>query len=216
VPLFIPLRGWRLHPAHFVERHGLIVIIAIGESLAAIGLGARATHLDAGVIVAAVLGFSVAASFWLAYFDFFTIHAQQLLTDRSGPAQVALARDAYTYLHLSMVTGIILFAFALKTTLAHVGDDLATIPALALCGGPTLYLVGYVGVRLRVTGHVGGGRFLAAVACAALTPAAMTMPALASLALVAAVWIALHAYELIWYRAARAETRAQGVPASVT
>jgi low temperature requirement protein LtrA len=216
VPLFIPLRGWRLHPAHFVERHGLIVIIAIGESLAAIGLGARATHLDAGVIVAAVLGFSVAASFWLAYFDFFTIRAQQLLTDRSGPAQVALARDAYTYLHLSMVTGIILFAFALKTTLAHVGDDLATIPALALCAGPALYLVGYVGVRLRVTGHVGGGRFLAAVACAALTPAAMTMPALASLALVAAVWIALHAYELIWYRAARAETRAQGVPASVT
>ena len=216
LPLFVPLQGWRVHPAHFVERHGLIVIIAIGESLAAIGFGARETHLDAGVIVAAVLGFVVAASFWLAYFDFFTIRAQQLLTDRSGAPQVALARDAYTYLHLPMVTGIVLFAYAMKTTLAHVGDDLATIPALALCGGSALYLLGYVGVRLRVSGSVGGGRFVAAIACAALVPAATAIPAFAALALVAAVWVALHAYELIWYRAARAETRAQGVPASAS
>jgi low temperature requirement protein LtrA len=130
-PLFVDPRGWRLHPGHFVERHGLIVIIAIGESLVAIGIGARGTVLDTGVIVAALLGFVVAASFWLAYFDFLTIRARQLLTDRSGTPRIALARDVFTYLHLPMIVGIVLFAFALKTTIAHIGDELAAVPAFA-------------------------------------------------------------------------------------
>jgi low temperature requirement protein LtrA len=215
-PLFVRLSGWRVHPAHFVERHGLIVIIAIGESLVAIGVGARGTGLGTGVIVAAVLGFAVAASFWLAYFDFFTIRVQQLLTDRSGTPRIALARDVYTYLHLPMVVGIVLFAFALKTTIAHVGDELAAMPAVCLCGGPALYLFAYVALRVRISRHLGGGRFVAAIACAALVPVALTVPALVALSLVAAVWTALHAYELIWWREARAETRAQRAPASVS
>jgi low temperature requirement protein LtrA len=215
-PLFADLSGWRVHPAHFVERHGLIVIIAIGESLVAIGVGARGTGLGTGVIVGAVLGFVVAASFWLAYFDFFTIRAQQLLNDRSGAPRIALARDAYTYLHLPMVVGIVLFAFSLKTTLAHVDDELAAVPALCLCGGPALYLSAYVGLRVRVARQLGGGRFVAAIACAAFVPVALTVPALVALSLLAAVWVALHAYELIWWREARAETRAQRAPASAS
>ena len=207
-PLFIDLSGWRVHPAHFVERHGLIVIIAIGESLVAIGIGARGTGLGAGEIVAAVIGFFVAASFWLAYFDFFTIRGQQLLMERSGTPQIALARDVYTYLHLPMVAGIVLFAFGLKTTLAHVGGELAAIPAAGLCGGPALYLLGYVGIRLRISGTVSSGRFVTAIACAVLVLVALTVPALLALALLASVWAALHAYELIRYREARAETRA--------
>jgi low temperature requirement protein LtrA len=205
-----------VHPAHFVERHGLIVIIAIGESLVAIGLGARETELDTGAIVAAVLGFVVAASFWLAYFDFFTIRGQQLLTDRSGAPRVALARDAYTYLHLPMVAGIILFAFAMKTTLAHVGDELDAVPAIGLCGGPALYLFAYVGLRFRVARRVGGGRFLAALFCAALVPVALVAPAIVALSLIAAVWVSLHAYELIWWREARTEVRGQRRPASAS
>jgi low temperature requirement protein LtrA len=215
-PLFVEPSGWRLHPAHFVERHGLIVIIAIGESLVAIGVGARGSGLGTGVIVAAVLGFVVAASFWLAYFDFFTIRAQQLLSDRSGTRRIALARDAYTYLHLPMVVGIVLFAFAMKTTIAHVGDELATVPALCLCGGPALYLFAYVGLRVRIARHLGGGRFLAALACAALVPIALAVPALVALSLVATVWVALHAYELIWWRDARAQTRAQRAEAAAS
>jgi low temperature requirement protein LtrA len=213
-PLFIDLGGWRVHPAHFVERHGLIVIIAIGESLVAIGLGTAGIDLSAGVIAASVVGFVVAASFWLAYFDFFTIRSEQLLTDRSGKPQIALARDLYTYLHLPMVAGIVLFAFGLKTTLAGVGDDLAAVPALCLCGGPALYLLAYVGVRVRVTRELRGGRLIAALACVALFPVALTVHALVALSLVAAVWIALHAYELIWWREARAQTRAQRTPVS--
>jgi low temperature requirement protein LtrA len=215
-PLLTGLSGWRVQPAHFVERHGLIVIIAIGESLVAIGLGERRVGLTTGVIVAAILGFVVATSFWLAYFDFFQIRGQQLLTDRSGVQRTALARDVYTYLHLPMVAGIVLFAFSMKTTLAHVGDELDTIPALALCGGPALYLLAYVALRVRVTRTLGRGRLVAALACAALTPVAMSVPALVALSLVAAVWVALHAYEIIWWREARAETRALRAPVSAS
>jgi low temperature requirement protein LtrA len=215
-PLLTGLSGWRVQPAHFVERHGLIVIIAIGESLVAIGLGERRVGLTTGVIVAAVLGFIVATSFWLAYFDFFPIRGQQLLTDRSGVQRTALARDIYTYLHLPMVAGIVLFAFSMKTTLAHVGDELDTIPALGLCGGPALYLIAYVAVRVRISRTLGRGRLVAALACAALVPVAMTVPALVALTLVAAVWVALHAYEIIWWREARAETRALRAPVSAS
>jgi low temperature requirement protein LtrA len=213
-PLVNRLRGWRLRPAHFVERHGLIVIIAIGESLVAIGLGARGTRLGAEVIVAAVLGLAVTASFWLAYFDFFPIRAQQLLLDRSGTERVALARDVYSYLHLPMVAGIVLFAFAMKATLAHVGDDLGTIEAVALGGGPGLYLGAYVALRYRISHSIGGGRLYAAAACFLLIPFAMAVPAIIALAVLAVIWSALHAYELIWWREARAELRAQRLPLS--
>ena len=215
-PLFASVSGWRVEPAHFVERHGLIVIIAIGESLVAIGLGTRGTALGSGVIVAAVLGLVVVASFWLAYFDFFPIRAEQMLADRSGAQRIALARDVYTYLHLPMVTGIVLFAFATKATLAHVGDELGTIPAVGLCGGPALYLFAYVALRVRVSRTLGHGRVGAAVACALLVPVATVVPALAALGLVAAVWVGLHAYEIVWYREARAQTRTLRAPVSAS
>ena len=212
-PLLGGMSGWRVQPAHFVERHGLIVIIAIGESLIAIGLGESVSGISTGVIVAAVLGFAVATSFWLAYFDFFTIRAQQMLSDRSGVERVALARDVYTYLHLPMVAGIVLFAFGMKATLADVDGELATIPALGLCGGPALYLFAYVALRVRVSRTLGGGRLIAAIACALLWPVAVVVPALVALTLVAIVWVGLHAYEFIWWREARAQTRALRVPA---
>jgi low temperature requirement protein LtrA len=215
-PLLGGMGGWRVQPAHFVERHGLIVIIAIGESLIAIGVGERSSGLDAGVIVAAVLGFVVATSFWLAYFDFFPIRVQQMLSDRSGVQQSALARDVFTYFHLPMVTGIVLFAFAMRTTLAHVGQHLGTIPALGLCGGPALYLFAYAALRWRVSRTLGGGRLTAAIACSLLWPVALAVPALVTLTLVAVVWVALHAYEFIWWREARAQTRALRVPSAAS
>ena len=208
-PLLGGMSGWHIHPAHFVERHGLIVIIAIGESLIAIGLGERRSGLSTGVIVAAVLGFVVATSFWLAYFDYFPIRGERMLVERSGTERTALARDVYTYLHLPMVAGIVLFAFAMRTTLAHVDRKLGTIPALGLTCGPALYLFAYVALRVRVSHTVGRGRPLAAIACAMLFPVALFAPALVALALVTAVWVALQAYELIWWREARAQTRAQ-------
>jgi low temperature requirement protein LtrA len=201
------LGGWRVEAAHFAERHGLIVIIAIGESLGAIGFGARETRLGAGVIAAVLLGLVVAASFWLAYFDFASGGVQRLLAGHRGAQRVAFARDAYTYAHLPMVTGIVLFAFGMRTALTHVDAQLGTVPALALCCGSALYLAAFAGLRWRVARTLGRGRPIAALAFALLTPAATAVPALAALALVAAVWLGLHAYELIHWRDERARRR---------
>jgi low temperature requirement protein LtrA len=206
------VRGWRVQPAHFAERHGLIVIIAIGEALVAIGFGARETGLGAGVVVAAVLGFAIAASFWLAYFDFFSIGVQRLLADRRGEQRVTLARDAYTYLHLPMVAGIVLFAFAMRAAFVHVHSELHPIPALALCGGSALYLLAFVALRWRASGTLSRGRSAAAIAFVALVPVAVVVPALATVAAVAAVWVLLHGYELIWWREERTRRRTGVVP----
>lgn len=213
-PILADVRGWRVHVAHFAERHGLIVIIALGEALVAIGLGARSTRLGGEVIVAAVLGVLIAASFWLAYFDFFSIGVERLLTNRHGEQRVALARDTYTYLHLPMVAGIVLFAFAMRTTLAHVDADLHVVPALALCGGSALYLLAYVALRWRVSRSLSRGRTAASLAFVAVWPVALAVPALVTVALVAAIWASLHAYELIWWREARAERRTTRAQAS--
>ena len=120
-------RGWHLSPGHFVERHGLIVIIALGESIVAIGVGAT-SNLDAGVIAAALLGFAVASCLWWAYFDVVAIVAERRLKETEGNAQLAMARDSYSYLHLPMIAGIILFAVGVKKTMGHVGDPLEIPP----------------------------------------------------------------------------------------
>jgi low temperature requirement protein LtrA len=201
-------QGWRVHPAHFAERHGLIVIIALGESIVAIGVGAKGIPLDAGVITAAVLGVAAAAAFWWAYFDFFAIRGQQELTRRRGAARASLARDAYSYLHLPLVAGIVLFALGMKKTLEHVGDELELIPALGLYGGSALYLLAYSGLRWRVARRLSTGRLTAAITFLVLVPVATEIPALAALALATAVWITLHVYEVIWWWEERAQARA--------
>ncbi len=211
-PLVSGVSGWRVHPGHFAERHGLILIIALGEAMIAIGVGVDDTQISAGVILTAVLGLVVATSMWLAYFDFFSIRAEQMLSERSGAERSALARDAFSYLHLPLVVGIVLVALAMKKTVAHVSDPLETIPALGLFGGSALYLLAYAGIRLRVSRTLSRGRFITALVFIALLPAAVAIPALAALALATAVWVSLHAYEFIWWRQARAETRALRAP----
>jgi len=200
-------RGWRVSPAHFAERHGLIVIIALGESIVAVGIGAAGISLDTGVVAAAVLGIAVIAALWWAYFDVFAVMAQRQLSERSGVAQARLARDYYSYLHLPLIAGIVLFALGAKKTLENVGDPLATVPAVALCGGLALYFLTHVAFRFRVARSIGRGRPVAAIFLIALTPAALELPALAALALVAAVCCSLIVYDLMHYREERARVR---------
>ena len=133
--------GFRIHPAHLAERHGLIVIIALGESIVAVGVGVSALALGAGVIVAVVLGIALAAALWWAYFDLVMLTAERRLKEARGEERARLALDSYGYLHLPMVAGIIFSAFGIEQTLAHVGEPLGTIPAVALCGGVALYLL---------------------------------------------------------------------------
>src|SRR6266540_3005852 len=137
------MRGWRISPAHFVERFGLIIIIALGESIVAIGLGAAGLPLETGVIAAALLGITVIACLWWSYFDWAIYVSQARLTEATGASRAAFARDVYAYLHLPMVAGIVLFAFGLKTTIADVGSSLGIIAALGLCGGIALYLLAH-------------------------------------------------------------------------
>jgi low temperature requirement protein LtrA len=207
--LFSGSAGWLVHPSHFAERYGLVLIIALGEAFISIGIGATGTVIGLGEVAAAILGLLVATSFWLAYFDFFSLRGERVLADAQGSERVALARDAYAYLHFPMIVGIVLFAFAMKIVMAHVGDELDWVSAFALCGGCALYLLAYSAIRIRVLRRwqVSRGRFIAALVFVLLLPAATMVPALAALALVTAVWIGLHAYELVRWREARAESR---------
>jgi low temperature requirement protein LtrA len=203
------MRGWRVSPEHFVERHGLVVIIALGESIVAIGVGAAGLPLDAGTIVAALLGIAVVVSLWWSYFDWVAFVAQARLAEATGTERATLARDLYSYLHLPMVAGIVLFALGLKTTLAHVESPLGIIPAVGLCGGLALYLLAHVVLRLRIGAGLGRGRPFATIVLLGLLPVATFVPALAALGLVAAVCAALIAYEALRYRYARAWIRSR-------
>jgi low temperature requirement protein LtrA len=206
-------RGWHLSPGHFVERHGLVVIIALGESIVALGAGAT-SDLDAGVIVAALLGFAVAACLWWAYFDVVAIVAERRLTETEGNAQLAMARDSYSYLHLPMVAGIILFAVGVKKTLGDVGEPLKLVPAVALCGGVAMYLGAHILFRLRNVRSLNKPRLVVTGILVALVPVALALPALATLSVVTAVCVGLIAYEAIRYADARDRVRHAPEPAS--
>ncbi len=199
-------RGWRVAPEHFAERHGLIILIALGESIIAIGLGAG-FELGRGVIVASLLGIAVVSALWWLYFDVAAILAKRRLLQAQGLELHRLALHAYSYLHLPMAAGIVLFALGLKTTVADVGESLDAVPAVALCGGAALYLVGHIAFLFRTTGRVFRRRTIGATALLALIPLALVVPALAALALVSAVCTFVVAYEAIRHREHRVQVR---------
>jgi low temperature requirement protein LtrA len=210
--------GWRISPAHFAERHGLIVIVALGESIVAIGVGAAGVPLTPGVVSAAVLGIVVIAALWWAYFDVIAVLAQRQLSQTSGATRARLARDYYSYLHLPMIAGVVLFALGLKETIERFDDPLAVIPAVALCGGLSLYFLAHVAMRVRLVyllrrvtterpGWIGPGRLATSIGMLTVIPAALALPALAALAIVAALCWALIAWDVIHYREHRIEVR---------
>ena len=199
-------RGWRVASEHFAERHALIILIALGESIISIGLGVG-LELDTGVVVASALGIVVVSALWWLYFDVAAIFAQRRLVQARGLELHRLALHAYSYLHLPMVAGIVLFAFGLETTLHQLDEALANVPAVALCGGAALYLLAEITFLLRTTGRIFRRRTAAAIVLLALIPAATAIPALAALALVSAVCALLVAYEAIGRREYRVRVR---------
>ena len=206
-PLIIDPGGWRLVPGHFAERHGLIVIVALGESIVAIGVGAGA-GVDGGVIAAAVLGIAVASALWWVYFDVAALAAAQRLAELEPVrARNKLARDAFSYLHLPMVGSIVLVAFGMKATLAHVADPLAWQSAAALVGGLALYLLAQVAFKLRSLGSVSAQRLAAAAVLVALVPVAHAVDAVATVALAGVVLWGLIAFEDVRFAEARNQVR---------
>jgi low temperature requirement protein LtrA len=208
-PYFFGVEGWRMMPSHFAERFGLIVIIALGESIVALGAGLH-TKIDAGIVAAAVLGMVVAAALWWLYFDVVALVAERRLANAApGRERNSIGRDSYGYLHLPMVAGIALLALGLKKTLAHVEDPLEIVPATALLGGTATYLVAHVAFRLRNVHTLNRQRLLCAVVLVALIPAAVELPALATLAILAALLTALIVYESVHFADARDRLRHQ-------
>jgi low temperature requirement protein LtrA len=207
-PFVFGVRGFRVSPGHFAERFALILIIALGESIVAIAAGLQG-ELDAGVIVAALLGLVVACGLWWAYFDVVALAAESRFRRAEGHERALIARDSYSYLHLPMIAGIVLIALAVKKTIEHVDEPLKTIPAVALFGGVALYYAGHVGFRLRNVGSINRPRTVAGLVCLALIPLGTEVDAGVALAAAALVVSAVIAWETILYAEARRRIRGE-------
>jgi low temperature requirement protein LtrA len=208
--------GWRLRSAsHFAERHGLIVIVALGESIVAIGVGVGHVPISWPIIAGAVLGLAVAGCLWWAYFDVVSIVAERMLRRREGEQRTRLARDAYSYLHLPMVAGIALVALGIERVLDLVGhsidgelsQSLPSLSLIALYGGVALFLFAHVAFKYRTWGQVSVRRSVVALVICALIPLGAELPALGALGLLTTVLVAMIASEAIRYAEVREQIR---------
>ncbi|MFF3684443.1 low temperature requirement protein A [Streptomyces sp. NPDC002187] len=182
--------GWRVvSPGHFAERHGLIVIIALGESIVAIGVGVSGLPVDVPVIVAAAAGLLVVAGLWRLYFRQVGEAAEHRLFALTGDDRTRLARDVYTFLHLPLVAGVVLCALGMKKVLTQVADSghyslsepLHGVVAWALTGGVGIFLLGSAAIILRTTGRVTTVLIAGGLVCLAAGAVVVLMPALAAL-----------------------------------
>jgi low temperature requirement protein LtrA len=206
-PYVFGVSGFRVSAGHFAERFALIVIIALGESIVAVGAGLTG-ELTAGVVAAGVLGLVVAAALWWSYFDVVALVAERNFRRTTGEPRLRMARDSYSYLHLPMIAGIVLVALGIKKTVAHVDDPLKAVPAVALFGGIALYYAGHLAFRLRNIRTLNRQRLVALLVALALIPLGTEVDALVSLALAAAVTSALIVYEAIRFAESRRRIRA--------
>lgn len=206
-PYLFGSEGWQLVPHHFAERHGLIFIIALGESIVAIGVGAEA-GVDAGVITAAVIGTALAAAMWWAYFDVVALVAERRLSRAAvGKEQNEIARDSYSFLHFPMVAGVVLIALGMKKTIGHVDEPLRPETAFALIGGLAIYLLAHVAFRYRNIHSLNKQRLLLALVLLALAPFGDELDALPTLAVVTGLMVGLVTYEAIRFAEGRDQVR---------
>ncbi|WP_040834335.1 low temperature requirement protein A [Nocardia brevicatena] len=200
--------GWRLNSAkHFSERYGLIIIVALGESIVSIGIGVASLPISWPITVGSLLGLAVSGLLWWAYFDVAAPSVEHALAEADGEQQIKIARNCYTYWHFPMIIGIIGLSLGLKKVLYYVADSshhsltdaLYGIPLFALYGGVVLYLTGLVGFKAYATHEVIVARVVAIVLLLALIPLAAALPALAALSILCAVLVLLIVWETIRY-----------------
>jgi low temperature requirement protein LtrA len=196
-PLVAGVAGFQVLPRHFVERHGAIIIIALGEAIVSVGAGAGEDLQGLPVLAAVILGVLICALLWWSYFGL-TTKARQRLTRAQGEDRARLARDAYSYLHFPLVAGIVFFALGVYEAIARPQVPLDLLPAAALCGGVALFFAADVAYRWRDHHKLAHDRLTASVAALAVLPLAVTGPPLAALIALAvigavrALWEALH------------------------
>jgi low temperature requirement protein LtrA len=197
-PAVFGVDHWRLMPAHFAERHDLIIILALGESVVALGVGAD-LEFTTPVLVAAVLGIALASALWWIYFDVVAPVTERRLTRAAeGRERNALARDSYSYLHFPMAAGIVLGALGVEAVLAHTNEPLDTVHAFALLGGTALYLLAHVALRLRNARTVNVERLVLAMVLLGLIAVAVNLDAIWSLLGVNVLLWAMITYETVY------------------
>jgi low temperature requirement protein LtrA len=202
--------NWRIHSApHWTERHGLFIILAIGESVVAIGVGAAGQPISAPLLAAAVLGIVVALSLWWLYFDLVSRAAEHRLRDAQGQARVRMAIEAYTYGHFPIVAGIIVGAVGVEGVLAHAGDGepLGLFYAVTLYGGFALYLAGHLLFKQRMYAALSVPRLVTAGVLLLALPAAAFLPPLVGLAVLVLLLGILIGVETRLYATLRAGVR---------
>ncbi|MCM3687098.1 low temperature requirement protein A [Kocuria rosea] len=201
---------WRVHSAaHWTERYGLIIILALGESIVAIGVGASQEPVSVPILLGAAAGIVLSLGLWWLYFDVTAIAAEHRFAALRGPARASAAVEAYTYLHLPLVAGIVLSALGVEDVLAHVEESqgFGALGACALFGGTALYLLGNTAFWHRVGGEWKTWRLGAAALLLALIPVAAPLAPLAALALIAVIVSALVALESLRYAQHRTAIR---------
>jgi low temperature requirement protein LtrA len=211
-------RGWRLPaPGHFSERHGLIIIVALGESIVAIGVGVAKEPISWVIIVGSVLGLLLASALWWAYFDVSALLGEHALVVEPAQTRARLARNAYSYGHLPLLLGIVLVALGLKEVLLYVSDSshhslydpLSTVALAALVGGTVIYLLGHVIFKWLTVHTVSVVRLAAAGALLLAMPLITAIPALGQLAVVAVITTGAVLIESVLFAESRRKIRAE-------
>ncbi|MBN9238080.1 MAG: hypothetical protein BGO97_00240 [Micrococcales bacterium 70-64] len=205
--------GWRVQSAaHWAERYGLIVMLALGESIVEIGFGAAQEPLGAGILAASVLAVGLSIALWWMYFDIVSIGAEKYLAKLGGTDRADLASDAYTYLHFTLVAGVIISALGVENVLAHLDSEhgLELFGSVALFGGTSLYLAGHAFFWRRVAHRWLPSRLIGAAVLLALIPVGAALPSLAAIALATGVTAAVVAVETLTYSRERAAVRSGG------
>jgi low temperature requirement protein LtrA len=182
--------AFHVSAAHFVERHGLLVIVALGESVIAIGMGVDVEHLTAGTVGVIVLALALPAALWWTYFSDARA-AEHALAAAEERARSLLAISAYFFAHIPLLLGIVFAAAGIHAAIAHPGEAVAVPSALALAGGVALFLLGEARVRRSLGIGSAAGRVVAAVAVLATVPVGKSVSAGVQLVLVIIVVVAM-------------------------
>ena len=200
---------WRVSPSHFAERFGLIVIIALGESIVAIGIGTSEVTRDATYVASVVVAFAGVAALWWAYFDFTAVAAERALRRASPQARGPLARDIFTYFHYPIVLGIIFYAVAAKKTLQEPLEPLSEPGRWALGLGVAAFFMGFALMRFRVVRRIAWERIAAAATALALAVLLDGTDAVVALGVVILVVLLSVVVETARLRELRAQIRAR-------
>ncbi len=194
--------SWRLHsPSHWVERHGLFIILAIGESVVAIGVGAARKPISGPITVGAVLGVAAAVCLWWLYFDVVSVAGERRFAELPEAVRANMALEAYTFGHFPIVAGVVLVALGIEGVLEHAAElkPLGGFYAAALFGGFLAYLFGHLVFKYRMHRDVSVPRLVAMLVLLLALPAGAFAPPLVALTMAVLIVAVLAGYEAHHY-----------------